>query len=386
MSPNDSIDHDDRCICEYCSNELKDERSISAGYGPVCAKKRNLPWGGPGAVRRSIVTWMRETALPAARDVTHRVVRSARSRGRTLASWTQRSVAPRVRSAASWLSRSVDALMQRSPLTEIVRQRWAHLEPRHRKALMLCPAVVTIVILAVCFIGVVDEQPTPDTGRGNAMTASMPVQIKTANEPVVVHVAAGSAREISTASPSARRSLARRAAGEILPAVAAHPRQVVAIHFQDLPLCFEAMDGSQRGSLESQLGGNAAQRYESAVAAFINVLLDTVEQEHPRAVLTVLGLPVEPEEAGVSIEIVRTTNERYRDAIDRLESFVPARRFVVFGSSLDEKMLARMGMREALRLRHGRPIVFKTNVVWRALVDHDDAGRDFEIQAALVDD
>ena len=33
-----------------------------------------------------------------------------------------------------------------------------------------------------------------------------------------------------------------------------------------------------------------------------------------------------------------------------------------------------MGMREALRLRDGRPVVFQTNRVWRALVDRDGPG------------
>lgn len=31
--------------CIYCSRDLTDERSIDAGYGPICAEKRGLPWG-----------------------------------------------------------------------------------------------------------------------------------------------------------------------------------------------------------------------------------------------------------------------------------------------------------------------------------------------------
>lgn len=31
--------------CIYCSLDLTDERSITAGYGPKCASKRGLPWG-----------------------------------------------------------------------------------------------------------------------------------------------------------------------------------------------------------------------------------------------------------------------------------------------------------------------------------------------------
>jgi len=32
--------------CCYCGSELTDARSVDAGYGPTCAKKWGLPWGG----------------------------------------------------------------------------------------------------------------------------------------------------------------------------------------------------------------------------------------------------------------------------------------------------------------------------------------------------
>jgi hypothetical protein len=32
--------------CCYCGTELTDARSVEAGYGPTCAKKWGLPWGG----------------------------------------------------------------------------------------------------------------------------------------------------------------------------------------------------------------------------------------------------------------------------------------------------------------------------------------------------
>ena len=31
--------------CCFCSKHLEDERSTDQGYGPVCAKNFNLPWG-----------------------------------------------------------------------------------------------------------------------------------------------------------------------------------------------------------------------------------------------------------------------------------------------------------------------------------------------------
>jgi hypothetical protein len=32
--------------CCYCSRELTDARSVTVGYGPICAEKWGLPWGG----------------------------------------------------------------------------------------------------------------------------------------------------------------------------------------------------------------------------------------------------------------------------------------------------------------------------------------------------
>lgn len=31
--------------CVFCSRRLTDERSVTVGYGPVCADKAGLPWG-----------------------------------------------------------------------------------------------------------------------------------------------------------------------------------------------------------------------------------------------------------------------------------------------------------------------------------------------------
>lgn len=31
--------------CVFCSRRLTDERSITVGYGPVCAEHNGLPWG-----------------------------------------------------------------------------------------------------------------------------------------------------------------------------------------------------------------------------------------------------------------------------------------------------------------------------------------------------
>ncbi|MCA8950092.1 MAG: hypothetical protein KDE27_11365 [Planctomycetes bacterium] len=42
--------------CSFCHRELTDAPSVFAGYGPVCAAKRGLPWGEVAAPELEEVT------------------------------------------------------------------------------------------------------------------------------------------------------------------------------------------------------------------------------------------------------------------------------------------------------------------------------------------
>ena len=209
-----------------------------------------------------------------------------------------------------------------------------------------------------------------------AVAAAAAVRIDQVDQPILFHVRVGSADVVCMASAGKRRQMAGAAARQILPVVASRPERVVVICLRDLPLSFSLLPTPDRSRIQQRFGPAAAKRYESAVAALLNATIRAVEREHPRAVLSVLGLPIEPEEAGVSLAIARQSNERYGTVIDGLGPLVSTRRLVVFGSTLDETLLAKMGMREALRLRDGRPIVFQMNTGWQALVDGD--GLDYQ--------
>src|SRR5690606_25122068 len=60
------------------------------------------------------------------------------------------------------------------------------------------------------------------------------------------------------------------------------------------------------------------------------------------------------------------TNERYQAVIDRLDAFVSPKSFIIFDSGVSEHETARNGLTEALRLRDGRPVMFRTNGAWRS--------------------
>jgi len=212
-------------------------------------------------------------------------------------------------------------------------------------------------------------------------------------------VKAGSIERLLMATSGERRRLAAQLVRrDILPMIDDHPHAVVAIQLRDLPLSFSALPLSVQRPITQDHGDDAARRYETAVARLLDALIGAVHAERPRALMSVVGLPVEPGEpaaTGTVLDAARATNERYSVVIDRLGAFVPGRTLIVFGSSLDETKLAQMGMNEALRLRERRPIVFQTNVVWQALINGPDdvetlvarrPQRGLEIEASLLDD
>ena len=370
--------HGDECRCAFCARQLNDEASVSAGYGPVCAKNHDLPWGGPGQEQAEADPPSGER-LSILRPTFH----SALTAGRRALSWTRNTILPRAHAAFSrgrgslypWLC-GVMSRLRGSQLTGIVQRHWSHTTPRTRRvALAVCTVSAAFLVVVAIRGWLVDDSPVaPRQHEPGAAAAA--VRIHEVTPPILFHVRVGSAEAVCKASPGKRRQMAWAAARRILPVVASRPQRTVVIALQDLPLSFSLLPTSDQRQFEQQLGRDAAKRYEASVAALLNATISAVERERPHAVLSVLGLPIEPEQAGVSIEIARRSNQRYGTVIDRLGPLVPARRFVVFGSTLDEKLLARMGMREALRLRDGRPIVFQTNVVWNALVDDD--GLDYQ--------
>ena len=269
-------------------------------------------------------------------------------------------------------------LLRRSPPGQYVDRRWAGLSPSRRRVVLACCGVMAVAGMVVSY---------PDRGEGQGHLGRVleyPAmgRIKSATQPLVVHVGAGSAAGFATLSPGKQRALVKRATEEILRGVKSGPRRVVVISLRDVPLSFAELSTRDRRRIESLLRSQAAERYEIGVASFLAAVIEAVQRKNSIAILSVLGLPVEPEDVGADLSAVQPTNDRYRRVMDRLGALVPARRFVVLGSTLDERKLARMGMREALRLRQGRPIVFQTNRTWRALIGAERPVQDVQFYGA----
>ncbi len=221
---------------------------------------------------------------------------------------------------------------------------------------------------------------TPDSVQlsyGQSQSQARPqsgFSILAAKDPVLVDIHAGSVREIMLASPKQRRELASRAVAEVVAAVDAYPRRLVAVRLRDASISFHSLPVADQEWLIERVGVNAAAVYESAVAALLDEVIDAVGAERGEAAVTVLGLPVEPGRIG--FEAAQQTNERYGVVIDELDPFVSLRWFMLLGSGLAEEFAVVMAMPEAVRFRSGRPIIFRTNGMWRMLVGADESGYD----------
>ncbi len=276
-----------------------------------------------------------------------------------------------------------------------VRQILACRMPRwfHRRTAVLTWAVLATLGLTPIFVSsLIDGDEIEQLEN----LADLEYRIDVAEHVVVVHIEVGSAEQVCNADDHQRLAIATRASRKILPVVRQHPNKVVVIDLSDVPLGFASLQSSDQWSFLNRFDQDAVRQYESSVARLLDIMVHKVQRAQPSAALSVLGLPIEPDRGVVSIEIARQSNELYRTVIDRLDSFVPGRSFIVFGTSLDELRLAQRGMPESLRLRDGRPVVFQTNVAWRVLMDAEEPGHGdyqiaastkpgFELEAALSD-
>ena len=253
--------------------------------------------------------------------------------------------------------------------------RWFH----RRTAVITWAALVTLGLTPIFVSSLIDGDEIEQLD----VMADLEYRIDVAEHLVVVHIEVGSVEEICYADDRQHLTIATRASRKILPVVRQHPNKVVVIDLSGVPLSFASLPMTDQWSFLKRFGQDVVRQYESSVARLLDIMVHKVQRAQPSAALSVLGLPIEPDKGGVSIEIARQSNELYRTVIDRLDSFVPGRSFIVFGTSLDELRLARRGMPEALRLRDGRPVIFQTNVAWRVLMDADEPGHgDYQIAAS----
>lgn len=148
----------------------------------------------------------------------------------------------------------------------------------------------------------------------------------------------------------------------ILGTALSNPGRLVTIQPTSSQLAFRTLPAAVQTKLNEQYGADAAARYETVVAAYLEAVLKHVDAQ-ASVPLTVAGLPIEGSaSSGVS---AAETNDRFANVIHRLDALTSSRSFLMQNSAANERSYLQLNLSEALRLHNGRPIIFRTNNIWR---------------------
>ena len=184
--------------------------------------------------------------------------------------------------------------------------------------------------------------------------------LKWAKNPVEVSIDLGSGGGVP--------SLPEEAHGAVIDALDTNARRLVTINFTNVPLRFARLPRATRDLLLNRGGPEVAARYDEFLSGQVLELIDRVRNQRPNAPLAIRGIPFE----GQGLE-VRTANARYADIISRLDAFVVDPRIMVSNES-EERAAIETAFPAALEFRRDRPILYRMNLRWRMVIDHDAVG------------
>lgn len=173
-------------------------------------------------------------------------------------------------------------------------------------------------------------------------------------EPVELILDADRTRSISTAA-----SVVSRRASE-------HPGRLVTLLIENGPLTFAGLPVQEQYRLIDLIGDDAPERYESAVADFLNHVLIAARNLGAGA-LSAQGLPIESGRVDAS-----ESNERYQAVIDQLDAFLSSRSVILVNSALDEAKTLREALPNAFQASGGRPVIYRANGAWRISLPGSD--------------
>ncbi len=213
---------------------------------------------------------------------------------------------------------------------------------------------------------------------GDRAPRAIEYEVHPAREPVIVTLNWGPAGRVVLGSTQERDRCVDEAARSVLDAGRSHPDRLIVIELESPPISFASLSTSDRQELQRAIGSSADHRYESTLAG----LLERVVKSAGRGGVSVLGLPVEPREAGISASA--RTNGCYRGVMNRLDCLVSAHVLYRGNRSLSEDELVQQALPEALRQRGGRPVLFRQNKAWCVLVERGEADRRHDAARRLV--
>ena len=200
------------------------------------------------------------------------------------------------------------------------------------------------------------SRETPSRDRGENLV------FRSAKRPVVVPISF----EVIEGEPRIQADALQILLGEIRE----HPRRLITIEVEGLPISFNNFPRSTRRKLLERGGPEFAASYDEFVARELVKLLDDVRAVQVKTALSVKGIPFDGNGKNDSL-----LNKRFALLIDRLSAFV-LDRGVVVSSRTDEEEIFFRSFPNAIELADGRALIFPLNLGWRLAIEGRLLGSD----------
>ncbi|MCP4904820.1 MAG: hypothetical protein GY910_07555, partial [bacterium] len=159
-----------------------------------------------------------------------------------------------------------------------------------------------------------------------------------------------------------------------------HPRRLITIEVEGLPIAFNLLPRSTRGKLLERGGADFPAKYDQFVARELVSLLDAVRAEKPKSPLSIQGLPFD---SGGRID--SSSNQRFASVISRLSAFVLDRGVVVSSRSDEQAVFARM-FPNAIGMADGRAVIYPLNLGWRLAIEGESLVAEEEVGDSVSDE
>ncbi|NNF45118.1 MAG: hypothetical protein HKO59_15130, partial [Phycisphaerales bacterium] len=191
------------------------------------------------------------------------------------------------------------------------------------------------------------------------LAASAQMELRIMRDPIYLTVDAGLSQLLD---PATHPTLVDDLATQITTAAEGKAGRLVLVHLTAAPLTYDDLPTLTRRAVDARVaaGADTAAWYEETMS---DVLRAVIAESHRRSdvLLSVLGVPVEsraPEGA----------SPRYMSVVAELDALVSTRGFIL-SESANEIAQLRRTLPAYFEHAAGRPIFYRTNRTWRAVVD-----------------
>ena len=201
-------------------------------------------------------------------------------------------------------------------------------------------------------------------------TTSSGQQIRIVQEPVLVDLSTPDPLVVAGRDGEALAELIADLSDQIVTAAEMNPSRLLSLRFPDLPFDYERLSSATQAEMSTALGSldSPVARYEKVVSEFVVEVLREARNDGVHA-LSVTGLPLEHVNGGVADA---ATNANYIAVIDALDAFLTTRAFIL-SESTDELEMLQSAMPQTFSLNEKRPIFYRANRTWRAVLFDDGA-------------